>query len=110
MKALASVFPLISRCFQAREKQSSINIYSSDTALCRATEATLSTSQFSFCVRWKPNKKDFPYPLVPASAAFWKTNSLFKNGEGGERRVQDGEHMYTCGGFILIFGKTNTIL
>ena len=31
-------------------------------------------------------------------------------GEGGERRVQDGEHMYTCGGFILIFGKTNTIL
>ena len=28
------------------------------------------------------------------------------NGEGGRRRVQDGEHMYTCGGFILIFGKT----
>ena len=31
-------------------------------------------------------------------------------GEGGERRVQDGEHMYTCGRFILIFGKTNTIM
>ena len=31
-------------------------------------------------------------------------------GEGGGRRVQDGEHMYTCGGFILMFGKTNTIL
>ena len=31
-------------------------------------------------------------------------------GEGGERRVQDGEHMYTCGRFILIYGKTNTIL
>ena len=31
-------------------------------------------------------------------------------GEGGWRRVQDGEHMYTCGGFILIFGKTNTIM
>ena len=31
-------------------------------------------------------------------------------GEGGRRRVQDGEHMYTCGGFILIFGKTNTIM
>ena len=31
-------------------------------------------------------------------------------GEGGERGVQDGEHMYICGGFILIFGKTNTIL
>ena len=32
------------------------------------------------------------------------------NGEGGGRRVQDGEHMYTCGRFILIYGKTNTIL
>ena len=31
-------------------------------------------------------------------------------GEGGARRVQDGEHGYTCGGFISIFGKTNTIL
>ena len=31
-------------------------------------------------------------------------------GERGGRRVQDGEHGYTCGGFILMFGKTNTIL
>ena len=31
-------------------------------------------------------------------------------GEGGGRRVQDGEHMYTCGRFMLIYGKTNTIL
>ena len=31
-------------------------------------------------------------------------------GEGGGRRVQDGEHGYTCGGFILMLGKTNTIL
>ena len=31
-------------------------------------------------------------------------------GEGGGRRVQDGEHRYTCGGFILMFGKTNKIL
>ena len=31
-------------------------------------------------------------------------------GEGGWRRVQDGEQMYTCGGFISMFGKTNTIL
>ena len=34
--------------------------------------------------------------------------TLFKS--IGGRRVQDGEHMYTCGGFILIFGKTNTIM
>ena len=31
-------------------------------------------------------------------------------GEGGGRSVQDGEHMDTCGRFILIFGKTNTIM
>ena len=31
-------------------------------------------------------------------------------GEGGGRRVQDGEHVYTCGGFMLIYGKTNIIL
>ena len=29
--------------------------------------------------------------------------------EGGGRRVQDGEHMYTHGGFMLMYGKTNTI-
>ena len=28
----------------------------------------------------------------------------------GGRRVQDGEHRYTCGGFISIYGKTNAIL
>ena len=32
------------------------------------------------------------------------------NGEGGGRRVQDGKHMYTCGGLILIFGKSNTVM
>ena len=31
-------------------------------------------------------------------------------GEGGGRGVQDGEHGYTCGGFMLRYGKTNTIL
>ena len=31
-------------------------------------------------------------------------------GEGGGRRVQDGEHVYTCGGFMLTYGKANTIL
>ena len=30
--------------------------------------------------------------------------------EGGGRGVQDGEHMYTCGGFMLMYGKTDTIL
>ena len=31
-------------------------------------------------------------------------------GEGRGRRVQDGEHVYTCGRFMLMYGKTNTIL
>ena len=31
-------------------------------------------------------------------------------GEEGERGVQDGEHMYTRGGFMLMYGKTNIIL
>ena len=31
-------------------------------------------------------------------------------GEGGRSWVQDGEHMYTHGGFKSMYGKTNTIL
>jgi len=31
-------------------------------------------------------------------------------GEGGVRGVQDGEHVYTRGGCMLMYGKTNTIL
>ena len=30
--------------------------------------------------------------------------------DGGGRGVQDGEHMYTRGGFMSMYGKTNTIL
>ena len=32
------------------------------------------------------------------------------DGEGGEREIQEGEHMYTRGGFMLMYGKANTIL
>ena len=35
---------------------------------------------------------------------------LFRGMVRGGRTVQDGEHVYTCGGFMLIYGKTNTIL
>ena len=31
-------------------------------------------------------------------------------GEGGGRGVQDGEHQYTRGRCMLMYGKTNTIL
>ena len=30
--------------------------------------------------------------------------------ELGGRGFQDGEHVYTCGGYMLMYGKTNTIL
>ena len=32
------------------------------------------------------------------------------DGEIGGRGVQDGEHVYTCGRFMSMYGKTNTIL
>ena len=32
------------------------------------------------------------------------------NGEEDGKGVQDGEHMYTRGGFMSMYGKTNTIL
>ena len=32
------------------------------------------------------------------------------DGQGGGRGVQDGEHMYTCGRFKSMYGKTNTML
>ena len=41
--------------------------------------------------------------------AFITGNLVNRYGEGRGRRVQDGERMYTCGGFISIFRKTNTI-
>ena len=42
-------------------------------------------------------------------------NNFIKNTEGwyregGGRGVQDGEHVYTCGGFMLMYGQTNTVL
>ena len=32
------------------------------------------------------------------------------DGEGGVRGFQDGEYMYIHGGFMSMYGKTNTIL
>ena len=32
------------------------------------------------------------------------------DGEGSGRGVQDGQHMYTRGGFMSVYGKTTTIL
>ena len=38
----------------------------------------------------------------------WCTGITQRDGMG--REVGGGEHMYTCGGFMLMYGKTNTIL
>ena len=41
----------------------------------------------------------------------WCTGMTQRDGRGREEGgVQDGEHMYTCGGGMLMYGKTNTIL
>ena len=42
----------------------------------------------------------------------WRTEMTREGwyGEGGGWRVQDGEHVYTCGGFMLMYGKANAIL
>ena len=45
-----------------------------------------------------------PKPVLSDNLEEW-------GGEGGGRGVQDGGgHMYTCGQFMLMYGKTITIL
>ena len=45
-----------------------------------------------------------PKPVLSDNSEEW-------GGEGGGRGVQDGGgHMYTCGQFMLMYGKTITIL
>ena len=53
-----------------------------------------------------------PYRIQDAWG--WYTGMTQRDGtgreEGGGRGVQDGEHVYTHGGFMLMYGKTNTML
>ena len=41
---------------------------------------------------------------------YWDDPEGWDGEGGGERGVQDGEHMYTRGGFMSTYGKTTTIL
>ena len=52
---------------------------------------------------------DFPFPSLSWG---WCTGMTQRDGTGREVEggVQDGEHVYTRGGFMLMYGKTNTIL
>ena len=41
----------------------------------------------------------------------WCTETTQRDGTGREEGGgQDREHMYTCGRYMLMYGKTNTIL
>ena len=42
----------------------------------------------------------------------WYTGMTQRDGTGRDEGggVLDGEHVYTCGGFMLMYGKINTIL
>jgi len=40
----------------------------------------------------------------------WCTGMTQRDGEGGGRGVQDGEHMYTHSGFMSMYGKITIIL
>ena len=55
----------------------------------------------------RQSRFDAQYWMLGASALGRPRGMVW---EGGGRRVQDGEHMYACGGFISIYGRTNTIL
>ena len=46
--------------------------------------------------------------IIPPSPS--PTESKRQYGKGGGRGVQNWEHMYTHGGFMLMYGKTNTVL
>ena len=52
----------------------------------------------------RQSRFDAPYWMLGAGA-LGRPRGMVQGG----RRVQDGEHVYTCGGFMLIYGKTNTI-
>ena len=45
-------------------------------------------------------------------AQSWCTGMTQRDGMGREvgEGVQDGEYVYTCGGFVSVYCKTNTIL
>ena len=47
--------------------------------------------------------------MIPFSKGHWDDPEGW-DGEGGGREVLDGEHMYTRGGSMSMYGQTTTIL
>ena len=64
-------------------------------------------NMYIICEMNHQSRFDAGYRMLRAGALGWPRGM----GWGGRREgVQDGEHMYTRGGFMLIYGKNNTIL
>ena len=63
-------------------------------------------SFFFFQLKREPSDR----PLGSVFRSDSQTDPEEWDGEGGGKGVQDGEHMYTRGGFMSMYGKTNTIL
>ena len=53
----------------------------------------------------------FKFRCMIQGARGWCTGMTQRDGMGmeGGRGVHDGEHMYTHGGYMSMYGKTNTI-
>ena len=70
------------------------------------TKSPLNHHSYSYLLKLDCNKNlfrfDAQYWMLGAGALGRPRGMVW----GGRR---DGEHMYTCGGFVLIFGKTNTV-
>ena len=67
------------------------------------TQALPTTKALGDVVK-KQSRFDVQYWMLGAGA-LGRPRGMVRGG----RRVQDGEHVYICGGFMLIYCKTNTI-
>ena len=98
---------------QASWSLSTDNVNPRDTALLPYHQPEMH-KLITYSVTLPPTPLPAPTPLVPS----WLLKVLLKplghpegwNGEGGGRGVQDGEHMYTRGWFMSMYGKSTTIL
>ena len=60
------------------------------------------------CIISQKKRTASPGSMHDTGCLGWCTGMTQRDGTG--REVQDGEHVYTCGGFMLMYGKTNIIL
>ena len=79
------------------------------------------SSESALCIRW-PKYWSFSFNISPSNEHLglisfrmdWldllAVQGALKSLLQHHSSVQDGEQLYTCDGFILIFGKTNTIM